>query len=145
MAFALTQFVSYGTDIVGPSRKRGIQGATLTITSLVTDVDLDISDAGGTFWTEAQANATFGQLATKALDVLQKIAANAQAILPPVRSPQLMDRLQAAAPSGTSYTLTLSNSLPDLTFDAGNGETSWLIDLQWLPNDFIFPIISTFG
>jgi hypothetical protein len=144
MAFALTQFQSYGINVVGPSQKRGIQRATLTITGLVTDVDLDIGDDSGTFWTEAQADATYGQLATKALDVLQRIEDQSSALIA-VKSEQLLDRLQAAAAAGTSYVLTVQNKRPNILFAASNGETSYQIDIEWLQNNFQFPIVSSFG
>jgi hypothetical protein len=144
MAFALTGFVSYGINIVGPSQKRGIQRATLTITALATDVDLDLGDDSGTFWTEAQANSTYGQLATKALDVLGKIEDQAASLIS-VRSEQLLDRIQAAAAAGTAYVLTVQNKRPNLLFDAANGETSWSIDLEWIMQNFQFPVVSSFG
>lgn len=144
MAFALTGFVSYGINIVGPSQKRGIQRATLTITALATDVDLDLGDDSGTFWTEAQANSTYGQLATKALDVLSKIEDQAASLIS-VRSEQLLDRIQAAAAAGTAYVLTVQNKRPNLLFDAANGETSWSIDLEWIMQNFQFPVVSSFG
>jgi hypothetical protein len=144
MAFALTQFQSYGINIVGPSQKRGIQRATLVITATVNDVDLDIGDDSGTFWTEAQANSTYGQLASKALDVLQKIEDQAASIIA-VKSEQLLDRLQAAAAAGTSYTLSVQNKRPNIGFAAGQGETSFQIDLEWILNNFQFPIVSSFG
>lgn len=144
MAFALTGFVSYGTNIVGPSQKRGIQRATLTITALVTDVALDLGDDSGTFWTDAQADTTYGELATKALSVLNRIEDQAAALWC-VDSEQLLDRLQAAAAAGTSYTLSVQNKRPNLTFAAGQGETSWVIDLEWSLNNYIFPIVSSFG
>ena len=144
MAFALTKFVSYGYDIAGPSKKRGIQRATLTISATTADVDLDIGDDSGTFWTAAAADSTYGALASKALEVLQKIEDNALAFHR-IDSEQLLDRIQAAAASGTAYVLAVQNKRPNLTFDAANGETSWVIDLEWLLNDGIYPIVSSFG
>lgn len=144
MAFALTGFASYGVNVVGPSQKRGIQRATLYITGLVTDVDLDIGDDSGTFWTEAQANSTYGALATKALDVLGKIEDQSTALLA-VKSEQLLDRLQAAAAAGTSYVLTVQAKRPNIEFAAGQAETAYQIDIEWLLNNFQFPIVSSFG
>jgi hypothetical protein len=144
MAFALTKFSSYGVNIVGPSYKRGTQKALLTITALVTDVSLDLANDSGTFWTAALANATYGSVATKALSVLDKIDTVASALLG-VKSQQLLPRLQAAAAAGTSYTLAVSGVRPNITCAAGQGELSWQIELEWSLNDFIFPIVSSFG
>ena len=144
MAFALTGFASYGINTAGPSQKRGIQRATLYITGLVTDVDLDLGDDSGVFWTEAQANSTYGELATKALDVLNKIEDRCTSLLA-VKSEQLIDRLQAAAAAGTSYVLTVQAKRPNIEFAAGQGETAYQIDIEWLLNNFQFPIVSSFG
>lgn len=144
MAFALTGFASYGVNVVGPSQKRGIQRATLYITGLVTDVDLDLGDDSGTFWTEAQANSTYGELATKSLDVLNKIEDRSTAVIA-VKSQQLIDRLQAAAAAGTSYVLTTQGKRPNIEFAAGQGETAYQIDIEWLLNNFQFPLVSSFG
>jgi hypothetical protein len=144
MAFALTGFASYGVNVVGPSQKRGIQRATLYITGLVTDVDLDLGDDSGTFWTEAQANSTYGELATKALDVINKIEDRSTSLIA-VKSEQLIDRLQVAVAAGTSYTLAVQAKRPNIEFAAGQGETTYQIDIEWLLNNFQFPIVSSFG
>ena len=145
MAFALTKFESYGIDMAGPSKKRGKQEAKLTITALAADVDLDIGDDAGTFWTAAQADAVYGALATKVLEILNKIADNAEALLD-VKSPQLLDRVQVAALSGAGqYTLAIQDARPNVAVNAADGELAWIIVLEWSLNDGIFPIISSYG
>jgi hypothetical protein len=134
MAFSLTNFKAYGLPTAGAVRVQAIQVAELHITALAADVALDIGTNAGTFWTAAQANATFGGVATSALDTLVKVQAIASA-LTAVQSEQLLDRLQAAAASGTSYTLTVSNLRPVITCAAANGETSWKIRLEWMLKD----------
>lgn len=144
MAFALTKFNSYGIDVAGPSFKRGMQHATFTITALVTDVALDLSAAGGTFWTAAIANATYGTLATNALVVLGQIQ-NIAAQLWSIKSEQLLDRLQEASATGTDYTVAITTHTPDITCAASNGETAWVIDLEWQLTDGSFPIVASYG
>jgi len=144
MAFALTKFMAYGVDIAGPSKRRGIQRATLTITATVNDVALDFSADGGTFWTAARADATYGALATKALDILNQIEDQAVGLMN-IESEQLLDRLQAAAAAGTSYTVAINGHRPDITCAAANGETAWVFDFEWILNDGIFPVIATYG
>lgn len=112
MAFALTKFSARGIDIAGPSYKRGIQQVVLDITGTSADIDLDLGDDSGTFWTAAQANGTYGALATKALEILKKIVAQSVALVG-VDSQQLATRnvlvaLDSAASVGGSATETLT-------------------------------------
>lgn len=112
MAFALTKFSARGIDIAGPSYKRGIQQIVLDITGTSADVDLDLGDDSGTFWTAAKANGTYGALATKSLEILKKIVAQSVALVG-VDSQQLSTRnvlvaLDSAASVGGSATETLT-------------------------------------
>lgn len=143
--FALTKFRTWGVDIAGPSGKRGLQHATLTITAALTDVALDIGTDGGTFWTQAFANNVYGQLARKAFDILNRIETNAEALWD-VRTAQLLDRVQVgAAPAAGQYVLAIVGQIPNITVAAGDGELVWIVDLEWSMNDGIFPVVSSFG
>lgn len=118
MAFALTKFEARGVKFEGPvPEKRAKQEVVLTITGLSTDVDLDIGSDAGTFWTDAEADSTYGDLATEALAKLQDIVSKSAALLS-VKSQQLLDRntlvaLDSDASSGgaASETLTVTGLL----------------------------------
>lgn len=73
MAFALTRFEAYGVEIDEPLVKRFIQRAEMRITGANTDVDLDIGDNTGTFWTAVGATEP-GATALKALKSIELIA-----------------------------------------------------------------------
>lgn len=112
MAFALTGFSARGIDVKTPTKKRGIQQVVLSVTGAAADVDLDIGDDAGTFWTAAQADATYGALAAKALTILNQIVDNAAALVA-VKSPELLVKnivttLDSAASAGGSATETLT-------------------------------------
>lgn len=140
MAFALTAFEARTVDIKSVSYKKGIQQVVFDISGTTADVDLDIGDFAGTFWTAAQANVTYGSLAVGALEVLQKIVAQASA-LSAVESQQLIDRVQVAALSGAGqYTLAVQNLLPNIAFDAADGETSYKIIVDLEMNNSVFPV-----
>lgn len=144
MAFALTKFEARGIEIKTPSKKRGVQELCFTISALAADVDLDIGDYAGTFWTAAVANASTGALAAAVLAILQAHDDNVAALLA-VQSEQLIDRIQAAAAAGTAYVLTVGNKLPIILCDAANGETSWYIVVRQELNDGIFPVSASYG
>lgn len=145
MAFALTSFFSRSVAIASPSAKRGIQQVVINATGLVSDVDLDIGDASGTFWTAAKANTTYGTLATNALTTLQKISGISLALVD-VSSAQLLDRVQVATPAAAGdYALAIGSIGPNISFFAGDGETSYKIILTYELKDTQFPIVSSYG
>lgn len=133
MAFALTSFFADGTRFAGPGPYRATQTYVFTITGLTTDVDLDIGDASGTFWTAAIANTTYGEMATQVLAQIVRLEAQISAVKG-IYTPQLAARIQAAAASGTAYTLSINTSLtlPDYTFAASNGETAYTVFVEFL-------------
>lgn len=131
MAFALTKYKQHGVGLSGPGERTTLGFVELEITGLTTDVDLDIGDDDGTFWTAALANSTYGAMAAQALSDLQDIVANADDLLA-VKSQQLLDRVQAAAASGTAYTVGIEEKRPNITFAASNGETAYTIVLEYL-------------
>ena len=75
--FALTKFNAYGFIIDSQIKKRAMQRATLHITAANTDTALDLGSDSGTFWTAAEADATYGDMATNALERLNEIVDNA--------------------------------------------------------------------
>ena len=70
MSFALTKFEARGVEIKTPSKKRGKQELVFTITGTTADVDLDIGDEDGTFWTDALADTTYDDLAASVFALL---------------------------------------------------------------------------
>lgn len=140
MAFALTSLFLDGQKFQGAGPYRATQTAVFTITGTTADVDLDIGDYSGTFWTAALADATYGDVATTALAALQKLDDQTQAVCR-IYTPQLADRIQAAAASGTDYALSIDSTskLPIYTFDANQGETAYTVFVEWLLNKNILP------
>lgn len=145
MAFALTSFQSDGFRYVGPGPRKAIQTVVLTITGTTADVDLDIGDDSGTFWTAALADATYGALATSALDKLQKIIEQATAVAR-IYSPEIeASGLRAAAASGTAYTLAHQNSRPNWTFASNQGLTAYTVFIDYLLDVNILPVADSYG
>ncbi len=137
MALALTAFRAGGIDLIGPTRKRGLQRIVLEFTAAATDVDLDLGDLDGTFWGAVDATA----MGAQALEVVTRIVAQAAAFLS-VHSPQLADRqkvLAADIAAGKWY-MTLENSMPNITLNAADGETAWYIEVVQELNDGISPV-----
>jgi len=145
MAFALTNFKAFGIRTEGSTRQHVNQVAQLYITAATSDVAMDLGTDAGTFWTAAQANATYGALASQALSVLQKIQ-NYVTGLMTVQSPALLNRIKVTSPAAaTDYSLTISNQRPNITFDAANGDTSYVITLVWALHDGLEATVSDLG
>ena len=132
MAFALTKFSLQfeGTDSAG--KYRGRQYATLHITAANTDVDLDIGDDSGTFWTAALADGTYGSLATEAQAKLQEIDDVVEDLMA-VSGEAILARRKVAAASGAGeYSLAIQNARPNIGFFSGDAPTSYVVELEWL-------------
>lgn len=145
MAFALTAYQARSVDIASPSYRQAIQEVVLDITGTTADVDLDIGDNTGTFWTAAQANTTYGALAAKALESIQRIVSQSDALVQ-VMSQQLLDRIQIATVAGAGeYSLAIQNLRPNIAFNAADGETSYKIILRYELKTGILPEIALYG
>jgi hypothetical protein len=145
MAFALTGFKARSYSVGSPSEVKAIQQVVLNITGLAADVDLDIGDATGTFWTDAEADSTYGTLATNALAVLTTIEGQSAALVD-VQSAELLDRVQVASLTTTGqYTLAIGDIGPNIEFNAADGEETYKIILVWELNDGILPITASYG
>lgn len=145
MAFALTSYVGRGVEIGSVQYKKGLQQVVMTITGTAADVALDLGDASGTFWTDALADATYGSLAAKALESLQRISAQSVACVD-VQSAQLLDRVQVASLTGAGqYTLATGTIAPDIAFNAADGELSYYIILTYELNNRVFPEMINLG
>lgn len=139
MTFALTSFFADGVRYMGPGLVRATQSYAFTITGAVTDVDLDLGDATGTFWTAATANGTYGTMATQVLSRVEALTAQYDYVKT-VFVPELFGRVQVeASPTGTTeYTQVLDSGLllPDYGFGTSGGVTSCtvVVDYQLEPN-----------
>lgn len=145
MAFALTKLRTWGDKIQSATALRGTQVVELSITQLDTDVDCDIGDATGTFWTAAVADATYGDIATAALTQLLAIATQTLQILT-VKSETLLPRLRDdSSPASTDYSLGINNHLPNIGFASGSAPTTWVLELDLRLDDGQFPVTTTIG
>jgi hypothetical protein len=88
MTLSLQKFKAYGLRCSGAQRQHTQQVVEMYIAGAATDTTWDISadtsGSLGTFWTAALADATYGQLGTSALALIQKIQAIADDLKPPV-------------------------------------------------------------
>ncbi len=134
MTFALTSFFADGVRYMGPGPVRATQTYGFTITSAATDVDLDLGDATGTFWTAATANSTYGTMATQVLDRVNRLQSN-YTYVKSVFSPELFPReVVSASPTGTTQmtqSIDADLLLPDYGFGTTGGLTAYTIHVEY--------------
>ncbi len=98
MAFAITSFKTYGISAYEAVTAQFEQVAEFTITRGATDIDLDIGDVAGTFWGQADNDAT----GAAALVYWKSIIGKARNILS-LHAPQITNAL-AQSYDGTPAT-----------------------------------------
>ena len=135
MAFALTASYAYPQLISAPiGARRGNQVIELYISAAATDVDLDIGDLAGTFWTAVSAS-QMGASVLAQLTVLYPQFSAVGTIA--ISSPQLLDRVQVAAVSTTGqYSVAINGTtlMPEIAVNAADGELVWQIVLTQVLN-----------
>jgi len=153
MAFALTKFKADGIRHTGPTRSHGEQIAVFSITAANTDTALDIATSGGTFWTAARANSTYGDLATAAWrmffdkspygSIPAAVATNG---LLAVEGPNMVTYVKVLSlTAGNQYTISITSDIPSLAFNSGSAPTSYTLTLRWLLADNLEPVIADLG
>ena len=141
MSFALTNYRAYGVLNDSATPRKARQYVELHVTGLAADVSLDISNDAGTFWSDALADTDYGTVASSALEHIKKVADACEKLVS-VDAEELVDRVKVAALTAPGqYTLAVNSKRPDIAFDAGDGETSYVLVLSWLLNDQELPLV----
>lgn len=141
MTFALTSFFADGVRFTGPGLVRASQKYSFTITAAATDVDLDLGDVTGTFWTAAQADSTYGTMAAQVLTAVTGLEAHYTAVqnlfTPEIAGYALVRSLSA---TGT-YTLDIdaTTKLPNYTFHTAGGTTAYTVNVDYLMEPNLLP------
>jgi hypothetical protein len=133
MAFAVTAVECYGKEIDEPLTKKFEQTMVLSYTAANTDVDCDLGDYTGTFWTAAGGSAA-GATALKSIKAIQ-IRAQQFAKL---GGEALLDRVQGTSAASGVYTAAMDGTnthIPNLTFHSTTAPTSAKLILTWVLKD----------
>ena len=130
MTFALTSFECYGAYRDEPLTNLAHQYARFTYTAANTDVDLDIGDYSGTFWTAVGGTAP----GITALKAIKDINVRAKTYLS-VGGNAIAAKYQGAAAASGVYTVAMDSTntnLPNYLFASGDAPTSATIEICWL-------------
>lgn len=143
MAFTLSKVRAYGIESEEVVAKRYKQSLILNIAAANTDVDLDLSDYSGTFWTAVGATEP-GITALKAIKDIQVAADSfvglgASSLVGKVEEPA--DGTVSAAGYYQVVLDSTNNKLPNLLFLATNAPTSYVLELSWVLKDAQMPIL----
>lgn len=131
MAFALSSVQVYGIEAEEALNNRYSQRMILHITAANTDIDLDLGDYSGTFWT-AVGGTSPGSVALLAIKQIQELADGLLAIGGnPIRG-----KIQvASAANAGEYSVAMNgtnDNLPDILFDSGDAPTDYFLILDWI-------------
>jgi hypothetical protein len=128
MAFALDSFFADGYRYMGPGPLGATQRVVFQISATAADVDLDIGDLSGTFWTAALADGTTGSMAAAVLEQLETIIDKCNQTVN-VFCPQVFGIPVAAAAAAGVMAQSVSSTtlLPSYTFDTGEGLTAYTV------------------
>ncbi len=149
MAFALTKFKAYGIRHSGAVRPHAKQVCEFHITAANTDTALDLDNPSGTFWTAALANATYGSLATQALNVfLTQMPAVTHRYLGVLGDPLGAYVQVLTLTAGAQYTTTLGGTTahyPAYAFNSGSAPTALNVFIEFSLIDDTEPVVSDLG
>jgi hypothetical protein len=136
MAFALTKAYAYPVaNSAAVPYRRAEQVIELEFTATANDVDLDIGDLAGTFWGAVDATTMGATVLTEITALYPRITGCIA-----IESVQLIDRVQSAAAGSNgefAVAINATTLLPEISVNAADGETSWVIKLvcRLLDND----------
>lgn len=122
MARVITSYKAYGIDISEPITTRAHQVLVLNWTQAAGDVAMDLANTSGTFWSEADNDAT-GLAAKQTLaQIISKQEARVCWTAPAIQDPYVQ---VAGAPAGaTEYQITTTSVVPSLAFFAASAPTA---------------------
>ena len=145
MAFALTAFEAFPIATEGPQPRRAVQRIVFHATGLAADIDLDVGEYAGTFWTAALADVTTGELATAVLAEVQRIVAQAD-YRTGLYTESIEDaRVRASTAGAGVYSLDFTNKLPNYLFNAANALLTYKIVVDFQLSVNILPVVVNYG
>jgi hypothetical protein len=131
MANAVTNYRLFGAELSAAVSPGALQFMEIYIGGADSDVTWDLNDAGGTFWTAAKGDVTYGAIAKKALAALLDMADGSYAFFQ-VWGGFINAFARVATASGTAYSQSVTAGIPTFAFDTGNAPTADSIVIAWL-------------
>lgn len=127
MARVITQYKAFGVYIDEPITTRALQHFVLKWTQANSDLTMDLANTSGTFWSEADNDAT-GLAAKTTLDqIIAKSETRVSWQAPTIKDPKVQ---VAAAPAATTeYQITTTSIVPSFAFFTAGAPTSVVFHL----------------
>jgi hypothetical protein len=148
MAFAVTAWKAYANRIDQGTIKRFETVLEMHITGANTDVDMDIGDTTtpGQFFTDAEADATYGATATALKNYLNSIKAkiSTNGLLFSEVLEQSYTKVAGTPSLANEYGITQwTSSVPDILFVSGSAPTAIKLTMKWQLKTGEWPLIDT--
>lgn len=135
MAFAVTNWKMYGSEMSEGVSPNCLQYMELDCTALATDTDMDIDDyTPGAFWTDTTGDATYGTVATKALAAMKECVNSAVALKDFVIPEITWVKPRLASAGATAYAMgyTAASKMVNVTTNSGDTPTAFKIIVGWI-------------
>lgn len=124
MTRAITSYKAYGLDISEPVTTRGLQVLNLVYTQANSDLTMDLADVAGTFWAEADADAT-GLAALAAITaVISKSEHRICWTAPAFEDAKTKIAAGGTLAATTEYKITTSSIVPSFLFYTAGAPTT---------------------
>jgi hypothetical protein len=146
MAFALTAWKGYPRPIDQGTIKRWEHVVEFKITGLVGDVDLDIGDLAGNFWTAAIADATYGDYATAAVAYLGSLYPKLSSVTyasPELGGAYVKVLAGPALPGEYAVILNATTGMPEIAFTAGAAPTALTLRFECALKTSEWPLVDS--
>ncbi len=127
MSFALTKFRAWSRPEQVPVAGITKQHALLEFTAAASNNVIDFSVANSTFFTDVANSVVDDFFAAMRLQTAALLSDSE------LKSPQIAVRVKVASITTTGqYKYEIANKCPKITFDAGDGNTSYTMEIEWL-------------
>lgn len=141
MAFSLTGLKTIAERSEEAISSNFRQILVLKIAALASDVDLDIADEEGTFWTAVDTSP--GSLGEKALKAIKDMKSGADRLVS-VSSEEFITRRKinsgGTGAAGTYKIPSIVNHIPNIEFNTGEGPLAFEIRLEFDLQDGVTPL-----
>lgn len=127
MARVITSYKAYGIYIDEPITTRCHQVLQLNWTQAAADVTMDLANTAGTFWSEADNDATGLAAKNTLAKIILKLEARVSWCAPAIQDPY--HQVNVAPAGATEYQITTTSVVPSLAFFAASAPTAVVLVL----------------
>jgi hypothetical protein len=124
MTRAISSYKAYGMYIDEPITTRAHQVLVLNITQANSDLTMDLAAIAGTFWAEADADATGAAALAALTQIIQKSEARVSWCAPAIQDAKVQLAAGGTLADASEYKITTTSIVPSLLFFTAGAPTA---------------------